>query len=424
MRAHYTRVLGALLCLFLVSSMLTGAALAGVAAASEHGENSTEAPPGDTAPGSADTARVTPLRFSEEWLHVEVAQQDSAFNTTGPFAMFSITEPVEAVRISEQSADAELLDGQQTVIVRYEEDAAPRPDKPALYSLEVFYADGSEAQIELWASGTDVSVEAAELQDYKAFVYDVRGDARSAGYEENPEGVTAYYEDTQERAELLDNLFVEKAAQAVATVMSWLMNPIGLAITLLLVAVGSYYRLSRRGYTLDVISNDSGKAQRLRERLRLTYKQHQQTADEERLSEIAQIGDSSEVYWRDAEGVSTVYQLAELARSGKTIQRDGELQQAHAGVADLEAGMLEKSWLEAVAGPGRGRIASYDIALSHMKTACERMMSTYGMGHIYRDTYEELVQLIDERQEIVREGGVAGSARSSGGDGAAAAGGD
>lgn len=427
MRSEYARALAVALSLLLVLPAAAGA----VGAAPVYQQNAetpdgeaTETPTGNTAPGSAETARITPIRFNEEWMDVEVAEPDAAYNTTGPFAAFSITESVEAVRISQGSAKAELLSGGQTVMVRYDDDAAPRPDKPALYTLELFYADGTEAEVTLWASGTDVSVEAAELQDYRAFIYDIRGDARQNGYDESPEGVKQHYQDQQERAELLDNLFVEKVAQAFATLFSWITNPVGIGVTLVLVAVGSYYRLSRRGYTLDIISNDTGKAQRMRERLRLSYKQNQQTADEERLSEVPQIGDMSEVYWRDGQGVSTVYQLAELARAGKAVKKDGDLQREHHGVADLDADSLDKTWLETVSGGGRSRIASHDIALSHMKTATERMMSSYGMGHIYRDTYEQLVQLIDERQEVVREGTIESVGSGSGTGGSAATGGD
>lgn len=428
MRAYNTRALAVALSLLLVLPVVAGGI--GVVGAQQQNSSSnqtatptaTATPVGDTAPGSAETARITPIRFGESWLGVQVAEPDAAYNTTGPFAAFSLTEPLEAVRISQQGANAELLNGGQTVMVRYKDDAAPRPDQPALYTLELYYADGTESEITLWASGTDVSVEAAELQEYRALIYDMRGDARDNGYQDSPEGVRSHYSDVQERAQLLDNLFVEKAVQLVGSALSWFSNPLGIAVTLILVAVGSYYRLSRRGYTLDIMSNDTGKAQRMRERLRLTYKQNQQTADEERLSEVPQIGDMSEVYWRDSQGVSTVYQLAELARAGKTVKKDGELTREHHGVSDLNADSLDKSWLETVAGGGRSRIASYDIALSHMKTACERMMSSYGMGHIYRDTYEELVELIDARQEVVREGAIDGVEGPSGSSGAAAGG--
>lgn len=377
----------------------------------------------DTAPSSAERVRITPLRFSEEWLSTEVAEPDTRFNTSGPFVMFSITEPVDAVRISQQGADAELLTGGQTVRVSYAKDAAPDSQSASLYTLEIYYQDGSTGEVELYASQTDVSVDAASLEDYKGFLYELRGDASDAGYEKNPEGVEAYYENTKERADLLDSLFVEQATQAVATVLAWLLNPVAIAITLALVALGSYYRISRRGYALEIIGEDSGKAQRLRERLRLAYRENQQTADEERLQDLPKVGSISEIYWRDGQGVSTVYQLAELARTGKTVRVDGELVKEHHGLSELEAGSLEGSWLETVAGSGRQRIASYDVALSHCKTALERMMSTYGMGHIYRDTYEEVVQLIDERQQLVREGatsttsgaGIGGSA-SPGGD--------
>lgn len=420
------------LSLLLVVLVLAPAALGGVTAAAptELGSNTPvtninqtgvnqseqETPNGSRdAPSSAERARVSPVQFSEEWLSTSVAEPDSAFNTSGPFAVFSITEPLEAVRISQSGAEAELLSGGNTVRVSYADDAAPDPEQSSLYTLELFYADGSTAEVTLYASGTDVSVEAATLEDYKGFLMDVRDDAADKGYEESPDGVESYYDDTVERADLLDSLFVEQAQQAAATVFAWLINPVGVGITLLLVAVGAYYRIQRRGYALDVIANDSGKAQRLRERLRLSYERNQQTADEERLQELPQVGSMSEIYWRDAQGVSTTYQLAELARSGAHTERDGQIVRLHAGVQDLNAASLEESWLESVAGSGRQRVASYDIALSHMKTALERMMSTHGMGHLYRDTYERVCELIDERQEVVREGAVGTGAGALGG---------
>lgn len=382
------------------------------------GESSGEETEG--APSAAETVRITPVRFDEEYLSVTVQEPDSVFNTSGPFAQFSLSEPADAVRISQSGAQAELQPGGQVVVVRYADDAAPDPEHPSLYTLEIFYPDGSKTEVQLYADSTEVSAEAATLETYKPLIFDLRDDARANGYEDTPEGVEQYYEDTKERAELLESLFTEQAIMAVNTAIAWFLNPVAIAVTLALVAVGSYYRLQRRGYSLDIISNDTGKAQRLRERLRLSYKQNQQTADEERLKELPEIGSMSEVYWRDAEtaGVATVYQLAELARSGKTAERDGDLVKVHNGVEDLQAEDLSSTWLEPVAGSGRQRIASYDIALSHIKTALERMMSTYGMGHLYRETYEDVVELIDARQRVIRSG-----SSSTSSSGSAAAGG-
>lgn len=429
-------VLAAVLLLSAVSGVVAGAGVGGAQAAagelspdagaepalSLQEDNGTDAnatatpslpEDGSTGPNSSSQARITPVQFEEGWLSVDTRERDAAYNTSGPFVILSITEELEAVRISQSSAEARLLEGEQTVRVDYAKDAAPDPEQPSLYTLELFYADGSKGSVQLYATKTDVSVDAAALEEFRPLFFKMRDDASDAGYERDADGVEAFYENTKERADLLDSLFVEKAFQAAATAFSWFSNPVSIGLTVLLLAIGSYYRYSRRGYALDVISNGGSRAQRQREQLFLNYRKAQQTADEERLRELPNIGETSEIYWRDAQGASTVYQLAELARSGKMVRRDGEVRQQHTGISELRAGELEDSWLESVAGTGRNRIASYDIALSHLKTALERMNSTYGMGHIYRETYEEVVELIDARQELIHQGQIT-TTRSSG----------
>lgn len=379
--------------------------------------------PGDggtrgVAPNSSQSARVTPVQFEADFLQVTIVKSDSVFNTSGPFAQFVVSEPLEGARIQESPASARVLEGGQTVLVTYDADAAPDPREPSLYHLELFYADGSSAVVELNARRTEVTTEAASLQKYKPLIYKILDDADAADYERNAEGATKHYTNVKEDAELLNSLFTKQAAAALATLIAWVTNPVLLILTLAAFAVAVYYRYRRRGYVLDIIGNDSGRYRRLRETFALAYKRNQQTADEERLEEVERIGPQNEVYWRDAQGVSTVYQLAELARRGRVAEQNGEVKRVHTGITELEAAELEDSWLESVAGSGRNRIASYEIALGHMKTALERMDSKYSMGHLYRDAYERVVQLIDERQTVIREGQLAytGTAAAEGDD--------
>jgi len=55
---------------------------------------------GSTNPTAAGQVRITPEKFGEPFLAVTVRESDSVFETTGPFALFTLSREVEAARIS------------------------------------------------------------------------------------------------------------------------------------------------------------------------------------------------------------------------------------------------------------------------------------------------------------------------------------
>lgn len=413
--------------LLLLAAVITPVAGVGPAAAANNTTTTTAPQPTTTTadaeggPTTAENVRVLPIRWDRQFLSVETAERDAVYNTSGPFAQFSLTERVAQAQIREPGASVRILEGGQQVKVTYESDAAPVGGE-SLYHLDLYFADGSQKTLRLYAEKTSVDVATTEIKKYRGLVVSILNDAEDAGYDRTPEGATSHYQDIKETAQLLDSLLSEQAKRAFATVLAWFRNPIGIAITLGAIALLSLYLLKRRGWLLDIISNDSGKAARLRERLWLEYKNQQQTAADEHLSEVPGIDGSREIYWRDAYGVDTVAGLAELMREGVPVERDGEVVNV-GGVEAIDPETINDSWLEAVCR--EHRIAAPEIALSDAKTALHRMISKYGMAHIYQDTYEqtrELIDALDESEDIDR---YSASSRELGtGAGGTAAGGD
>lgn len=402
--------------LVLLSAVVSPVAAAGLSATDGHDsltsglsasqQNATETPtpspssssdgaPSGARPSTAETVRVLPVQFEPSYLSVETAKQGARYNTSGPFAVFSFSEPVDQVAIQQPKATATVLEGGRQVRVSYEPNAAPVGSQ-SLYDLQVYFADGSSRTLELYAERTSVDVGSAEMKKYRPLILDVLDDAESAGYERDPEGAEQHYEDVKETAQLLDSLFVEQAMRLAGSVFGILSNPLGIFSVLALAALITYWMLRRNREALEFLTNDSGKSARLREKLWLQYKKAQQTAAEEPLSELNGVGEMGEIYWRDAYGVDTVAGLAELFRQGFPVQRDGETQHV-GGVDSLDVETIDASWLEAVCRDHR--LPSVEIALAHGKLALRRMISEYGMGHHYDETYQDVRELIDELDE-------------------------
>ncbi len=338
---------------------------------------------------------MLPVQFEPEYLSVETAKQGERYNTSGPFAIFSFSEPVDQVAVRQPKATATVLEGGRQVRVSYDPDAAPVGSQ-SLYTLEVYFSDGSSKTLELYAERTSVDVGSAEMRKYRPLILDILDDAEDAGYDRDPEGAESHYTDVKETAQLLNSLFVEQAIRLMGSVFGILANPLGIASILAIAAIVTYWMLSRNRAMLELLTNDAGKSARKRQELWIKWKQAQQTAAEEPLSELKGVGEMGEVYWRDAFGVDTVAGLAELFRQGFPVRRDGETKHV-GGVSDLDVETIDASWLEAVCRDHR--LPSVEIALSHGKLALRRMVAEYGMQHVYGETLQDVRELIDELDE-------------------------
>lgn len=384
--------------------------------------NGSDDPAADGAgrPDLAATARILPIQFEADFITTSTVDQGEQYNTSGPFALWSVSSEIEAAAVQQPGATATVLDGGNVVKVEYDQDAAP-VGQASLYELELYFSDDSSRVLELYARNTDVDVGNRQMTRYRTFVMDVLNDAESAGYDRSPEGAQSHYEDVKADAQLLDSLFTERAKRFIGNIIGILTNPLGIAAILLSAAGISAYLLWSNRQVLEWLSTGTSKTKQLRERYWIQYEKHKQTAAEEHLREV--VGESNEIYWSDAFDVDTVAGLAELFRTGVAVRRDGEI--AHVGgVDELEAETIASSWLEPVTR--EHRLPSPEIALTDGKKALHRMITEYGMGHIYGDAHERVVELIDEldeSREITRYAersrdldGPAGGAAVPGGD--------
>lgn len=372
-------------------------------------------------PTAADTVRILPVQMETDVSSVAVEEQGETYNTSGPFALFSVSEPVDQVAIQQPKASATVLEGGRQILVEYKSDAAP-PGEQSLYTLELYWDDGSSRSVDLFAAQTDVQVGSSQMQQYRPLILDILNDAENKGYTRDPEGAREHYEDQRETAQLLESLFAEQAARLFANLLGIAMNPLGIAATIAVAALIAYWQLRRNKDALEFLTQDSGKAARLRERLWLQYERDQQTAAEEPLKKLKGLSEGDQIYWKNAFGVDTTAQLAELFHQGMAVRRDGEVQHV-GGVSDLDPETIHSSWLEAVCRDHR--LPNVETALTHGKTALRRMISEYGMGHRYEETYEttvELIEELDESRDLTRY--AAESRDRLGGGTSAAAGGD
>lgn len=362
--------------------------------------------PQNGTPTIAGNVRITPVRMDEKFLSVKVAEPDSTFNTSGPFVFFSLSHPVEAARITQSPAEATVLAGGQQVKVTYSDDAAP-PNEQSLYTLELFFADGSKKTVKLYATKTAVSVEAAQLSNYREFIETMKEDAKAHGYNATPKGVTKYHEWEKERADLVDGWLTEQAARLLAGATVLAMNPLFWVVLLSGLALFGQWLRSNFGDLLDWLQNDPGKAQRKRHQLKQAYDKQKQTADEEPLREIDAVG-SSAIHWETAFGVKSVADLADVAANGIWKRTaDGGEEQVHGGVDDLSVADLQtgECWLEPVLRDGR--VATPERALAQLKAACRHMETEYNLGHVYRDPADRAEQLIRDLRAANRSTGTA-----------------
>lgn len=356
-----------------------------------------------TAPTTAENVRISPVRMDEKFLKVNVAKADTTFNTTGPFALFSLSEQVESARIAQQPADATVLAGGQQVKIAYSDNAAP-PDSQSLYTLELYFEDGSTKTVDLYAKQTAVSVAAADLKEYAPVIDELKEFAEDHGYESNPDALLDYITWVNDRADLVDGFLSEQAARFLGGLMVLAMVPLSWVALLLVLAAFGYWLRGNFGEMLDYVQDAPERAEQERDKLVRAYENQRQTADEEPMNKIDAVG-SDDILWESEFGTKSSKDLASLGANGMWRQTgNGHLEQIHGGVADLTVEDLETRdcWLENVLRDGR---ISVPEALGQLKNAMRRMETEYNMGHKYRRPADHAEQLIREWKQSRRTTG-------------------
>jgi len=346
-------------------------------------------------PSQADSVRITPVRSQEPYRSVTVAKKDSVFNTTGPAVLFSLSEPLEAARIGQAPAQASVLSGGRAVLVEYADDAAPA-GRQSLYTVDLYFEDGSKKAVSLYARQTAVSVAAAELKEFEGALETLRDNAESEGYDSSdPEALVNYLDWVQQRADLVSGFLGPEAMELVATALMLFDNPLFWLVIIAILGIAGYYLRARFGDLLDIVENDPGRSTRKRQQLQQLYRDQQRAATEEDLENV--IGYEA-TYWADAFGVRDPAGLANLFHRGQHVRsEDGSIEPLHGGASDIDAQNPGQSWLEPVL---RGdQLATPQQALGHAKDVLKHMETEYNMGHVYRETLDDVDHLLDELRQ-------------------------
>jgi hypothetical protein len=352
--------------------------------------------------GTADRLRVSPITFGEDWIETRTTEADAEYNTSGPFAVFALSEPAQNVRIAQSGAEARLLEGDQTVRIDYQDDAAESGSTH--FQLELFFQDGSSTTIDLTATQTSVSVASTEYAAYSGLIEDMKEDAEARGYGTSPDAMIEYHGFLMDRAELVESFVVERAKQLFSTFILIIQNPLAWVVGLLSIFLVAYRHESEHSQMLNIIENAASATARKQQQLEAFYQRDIETANEEPISELPEINEQQEVYWQNAFDVYSVQQLCNLARDGphtdgdKVVTDGGEQSTA---IAEIDAENIHDSWLAEAFSTNR--LTGPQETLSGMLAALRRSEAKYGLGHIYGETRGDVEELLKEIQKT--EGG-------------------
>ncbi|ELZ96581.1 hypothetical protein [Haloferax sulfurifontis] len=385
-----------------------------------------------TGPTVADQARVTAVTFDEDYLRT-TREDENSFNATGPYAVFAVSQNVEAARVTQPKAEAKVLDGARTVRVSFAPDAAP-PGQRSLYTLELYFEDGSTRSFDLYASQTDQIVASADLREAQDLLDQMRADAEERGYATDVDGLENFYEWQKEQAELFSNLFGPQLEQLFAWFIFTLTTPFAILFIAAVILVAAWRLLKVHGSKLRSLQGGVDLIDQTRQQMLLEYRNQQDAADEERLEDVAEIG-PNHVYWQDAFGIQSVKQLADEFAWGRPVtdtegnivrdtdaapltDDDGEVitwsdgtpvypaVMEHRGIQDLlEADRVGDTWLEPVTR--RDMLGDQSTALAHAKRALMRMTTHHGMPEYRRARSEVRSMMQDLEQARSADGGAA-----------------
>lgn len=405
----------------------------------------------------ATQARITAIAFDRPYLRVERRNEDT-WNTTGPYAVFAVSEPVDAVRITQPTASARVKND-HTVRVAYDPQAAPSADDESLYTVEVFFDDGSKRTLDLYATQTDQIVASAALQESQGFIETMKEDAEEHGYPATIEGIQQYHEWEKEQADLFNNIFAPQFEKLFAWLVVTIQTPFAIMLLAGLATLAAWLILRSHGEMLRTNQNSVNLVEQSRRKMRLAYRENQDAADEERLEDLDAIGPAA-IYWNDGLNINSVRQLAyefaygrpqtddhgniiryseaEAAEKGiepmadedGTTLRDDDGEpiyppkMVHRGVEDLRGETRPRdTWLEPMLRPDM--LGDYQTVLAHAKRALARMTTHYGKSQ-YRPARRKVASLLESLTEgdtpnytapTSSTSGPGGRGRSSGGTG-------
>ncbi|WP_276257219.1 hypothetical protein [Halomontanus rarus] len=366
-----------------------------------------ETDPEPDGPTDASQVRLTPDIPDADYVGIETRESDETYNTSGTFATFTLSRPVESVRVNEPGASASMVGDGSVVRIEYESDAAPR-DMSSLFTLELFFADDSTKTVDLYATNTDVSANTRIDPAYEDFIEYVQGQAESADYATDPDGLQSYVEYKEERATLLEGLWSEQIQTFIALRMAQAFSPLDWVALIGVVALLSLFASRKHGWVLRAQQIATSKAELVREAVRQDYEQQRNAAAKHALEDIEGIGRNDSRYWRNV-GIETVDDMIQIACKGiVAVDDDGHIEQdddgndvfAHHGIDDLrkvdpitEKALREKTWLKPLIIEGRLRATT---ALSNIERALLTAEREYSRGNEVREARMQVQEMIAE----------------------------
>ncbi|WP_175607307.1 hypothetical protein [Natrinema saccharevitans] len=394
----------ATLCIALVlAGAVFGAITPAAAATGTQADNATNTSSPSTTPSQADLVRITPDNPDEDYLSVQTETTDEVYNTTGPYATFTLSEPVESARVQQSKADARVLGGGRVVRIAYEDDAAGK--NASLYTAELFFPDGSQRSIDLYATQTGVSVAAGDLEQYEGFIDYTLEQAGSEGYDQTPEGARSYLETKEERANLFDSLFTEHVMMFISLLFAAARNFVTWVVAVAIIAGVAFYFERKHGWILRLQQKAESRGELIREAVRQTYEERRNTAAKHPLEDVTEIGPNAARYWRET-GVETVNDMVEMTCKGVVAltedgnvkyDENGDVVYAHHGVDDLMdvdpltlEQLRSETWLAPVIYEGR---LTPTTALSNIESALMVAEKDYNRGNEVRDARRKVSEL-------------------------------
>ncbi|NHN50027.1 hypothetical protein G9464_20880 [Halostella sp. JP-L12] len=373
-------------------------------------ENETESggESNQTGPTDASQVRITPDMPDEDYVDVQIDQPDESFNTSGGFATFSLSHPVEAARIPQEKASADVVGDGSVVRVSYADDAAPR-NTTSFYELELFFPDDSQKTVDLYATDTAVSASTDINPAWKPIIDYTSSAASAAGYGDTPEDTKEWIQDTEEKAQLFENFWSNRISQYVGLKIAQVMNPLQWVEVIGIIAIISIYWSRKYGWilTLQQLSMPISKLQR--EAARQDYERSRKAAAQHKISDIAEIGTNAARYWRSEMGIETVDDMVEIACKGIVAKdedgdilydEDGNIVYAHHGVEQLmqvdpvtHRTLRDETWLRPLLVDPRLNAAT---ALSNIERALRVAEKEYKRGNEVRKTRMRVEELIEE----------------------------
>ena len=356
-------------------------------------------------PSHASQVRLTPDIPDADYVGVKTVESDEVYNTSGTFVTFSLSHPVESVRVAEPGAEASLVGAGSVVRVQYQPDAAPR-ETSTLFTLELFFPDGSTKAVDLYATNTAMSAQTEIDPQYESFIEYVEGQAEDEGYATSAEGLEEYVKYKEERATLLEGLWSQQIETFLALRIAQAFSPLDWIALIGIIAALSLYASRKHGWVLRAQQIATSKAELVREAVRQDYEQQRNAAAKHSLEDVEGIGRNDARYWRNT-GVETVDDVIQIACKGiVAVDENGHIEQddegrdifEHHGVDDLkkadpltEKSLREKTWLKPLIVEGRLRATT---ALANIERALLTAEREYSRGNEVRETRMQVQEML------------------------------